>query len=67
MGKNKSSFDFIQFCEESKIQISAIDYLKTHLVQLRNLIDWCKGNATDTNCSITVQGEEETLTSGIFD
>ena len=34
MGKGKSSFDFIQFCEDSKIQISAIDYLKTHPVEL---------------------------------
>ena len=67
VGKNKSSFDFIQFCEESKIQISAIDYLKPHPVELKKLVDRCKGNATDANCSVMIEGEEETLTSGIFD
>ena len=41
--------------------------MKTHPVELKNLVDWCKGNAIDANCSIVVEGEEETLTSTIFD
>ena len=30
IGKDKMPFDFIQFCKESKIKISSIDYLKSH-------------------------------------
>lgn len=40
--KLSHSFDIIQFCEESKIQISPIDYLKSHPDQLQRLIDRCK-------------------------
>lgn len=42
-GKDKASFDFIQFCEESEVQISSIDYLKSHPSELKRLVDRSKG------------------------
>ena len=66
MGKDHTSFDFIQFCEESKVQISTIDYLKSHPSELKRLVDRCKGNTSDTNCKVMVEKEDETLTSGLF-
>ena len=55
MGKEKVPFDFIQFCEESKIQISPIDYLKSHPSELKRLIDRCKGNTSELNHSVTIE------------
>ena len=66
VGKDKTSFDFIQCCKESKVQISTIDYLKSHPFELKRLIDRCKGNTSDKNCNIMVEEENKTLTSGIF-
>ena len=66
MGKDKVPFDFIQFCEESKIQISPIDYLKSHPSEVKRLIDRCKGNTSELNYSVTVEGGDETLTSNLF-
>ena len=63
---HKTSFDFIQFCEESKIQISTIDYLKLYPSELKRLVDRCKGNTKNTNYNIMVEEKDETLTSSIF-
>lgn len=60
MGKDKTSFDFIQFCEESKVQISTIDYLKSHPSELKRLVDRCKGNTSDENYNVMVEKEDET-------
>ena len=65
-GKDKVSFDFIQFCEESKIQISPLDYLKSHPSELKRLIDQCRGNASKLNHSVTVEEGDETLMSNLF-
>ena len=59
-------FDFIQFCEESKIQISPIDYLKSHPYELKRLVDRCKGNTSDLNHNVTVEEGNVTLTSNLF-
>ena len=66
-GKDKASFDFIQFYEDSKIQISPLDYLKSHPYELKRLVDLCKGDALELNHSVTVEMGEETLTSNLFD
>ena len=66
MGNYKVPFDFIQFCEESKIQISPIDYLKSHPSELKRLIDQCKGNALELNQIVIVEEGDETLTSNLF-
>lgn len=65
--KEKTPFDFIQFFEESKIQISLIDYLKSHPCELKRLVDHCKGNALDLNHTVTMEEGDETLTSNLFD
>ena len=62
----KYLFHFIQFCKESKIQISPIDYLKSHPSKLKRLIDRCKGNALELNHSVTIEEGDETLTSNFF-
>ena len=66
IGKDKAPFEFIQFCEDSKIQISPLDYLKSHPSKLKRLVDQCKGDALELNHSVTVEVREETLTSNLF-
>ena len=65
-GKDKTSFYFIQFREEAKIQISTIDYLKTHPSELKRLVDRCKGVISDLNHNVMVEKEDETLTSNFL-
>ena len=59
-------FDFIQFCEESKIQISLIYYLKSHPSKLKRLVDQCKGNTSYLNHNLIVEKGDDTLTFGMF-
>ena len=66
MGKEKVPFDFIQFCEESKIKISPIDYLKSHPSELKRLIDRCRGNTLELNHNVAIEEGDETLTSNLF-
>lgn len=65
--KDKTSFDFIQFCQESKVQISTIDYLKSHPSELKRLVDRCKGGTSNLNHNVMPEKENETLTSNLFD
>ena len=59
-------FNFILFCEESKIQISPINYLKSHPSELKRLVDRCKGNTLDLNHNVIVEKEDDSLTYGMF-
>lgn len=65
-GKDKTPFYFIQFYEESKIQISPIDYLKSHPSELKRLVYHCKGHASHLNHNVTIKEEDESLTSKLF-
>ena len=40
-GKSANSFDIIQYCEEVRIQISPLDYLKSNLDRLQRLVEHC--------------------------
>lgn len=66
IGKDKTPFDFIQFYEESKIQISPLDYLKSHPFELKRLVDHCKWDASDLNHNVTTEEGDEPLKSNLF-
>lgn len=65
-GKECSPFDFIHFCKDSKIQISAIDYLKSHPNELKIFIKHCKDENVELNHATTFELEDDTLTSNLF-
>ena len=65
--KEKNPFDFIQFYQYSKIQISPIDYLKSHPFEIKRLVDHCKGDGINLKHNGTTKEENESLTYNLFD
>ena len=61
--KEQGPSDFIQFCNDSKIQISPIDYLKSNPAELKRFIDHYKGDNINLNHHVASTLEDGSLTS----
>lgn len=61
IGKPQSSFEIIKYSKDAHIQVSPLNYLKTHPIELQKLVDYCKSDAnakTQPNVNSTISSDQ---------